>query len=162
MMRFRFLAGPILVLALSALAVPGLAQTSEQSVIDGGDVDTILAVARTYGSAILESQANGDPKISGRIDQVRYAVFFLNCTDSRNCRHLDFYAGLADTRPGLEVINAWNGSKRFGRAHLDSVQDAVVEMDLNLEFGVTRANLDASFAIWRLVLAQFTDHVGFE
>lgn len=132
-----------------------------QTVIDGGQVDEILNLARGYGSAHLETQSNGDPKITGKIEGVTYQVFFMNCTDNKNCEDLNFYAGFLDNKPTLETINTWNRDKRFGKAYLDADLDAVVEFDVNLEHGVTRENLDAAFSIWALVLKQYTAHIGF-
>lgn len=131
-----------------------------QTVIDGGQVDEILNLARGYGAAHLETQSNGDPKISGKIEGVTYQVYFMNCADNENCEDLNFYAGFLDNKPTLEAINAWNRDKRFGKAYLDADLDAVVEFDVNLEHGVTRENLDAAFAVWTLVLEQFTAHIG--
>ena len=105
-------------LALS-IALPAQAQT-----VDGSQVDEILNIARGYGSATLEAQTNGDPKISGKIDGVTYQVFFMNCTDNKNCEDLNFYAGFLDNKQTLEAINAWNRDKRFGKAYLDSDLDA--------------------------------------
>ena len=62
----------------------------------------------------------------------------------------------------LDKINEWNRSKRFSRAYLDADGDAVVEMDLNLRGGVTRDNIEANFSNWRLILDQFTAHIGFK
>lgn len=131
-----------------------------QSIIDGSDPRAVLELARGYGSAALETLNNGDPNIIGRIDGIGYAVHFLNCTNNSECGSLNFYSAFADVKPSAEQINAWNSSKRYGRAYLDADMDAAIEMDVNLSFGVTSANLDASFALWRLVLTQYVAHVG--
>jgi hypothetical protein len=141
-----------------ALAVSGPA--AAQTVLDGSSVDEILNVAKGYGSATLDSQSNGDPKISGRIDGIPYQVYFMNCTDNTACQDVNFYAGFLDNKPDLETINAWNREKRFGKAYLDSDLDAVLEWDLNLEYGVTRENLDAAFSLWWLLLDQYTTYIG--
>lgn len=133
-----------------------------QAIVDGSDPRIVLEVARGYGSAALETLSNGDPNIIGRIDGIGYAVHFLNCTNNTDCRSLNFYTAFADVKPTAEQINAWNSGKRYGRAYLDSDMDAAVEMDLNLRFGVTRANLDANFSIWRLVLTQYVAHIGLD
>jgi hypothetical protein len=130
-----------------------------QTVIDGSQTDEILNLARGYGAAHLETQSNGDPQISGKIEGVTYQVYFMNCTDE-NCEDLNFYAGFLDNKQTLDAINSWNRDKRFGKAYLDAELDAVVEFDVNLEHGVTRENLDAAFAVWTLVLEQFTAHIG--
>lgn len=133
-----------------------------QAILDGSQVDEILNIARGYGSATLEKQSNGDPKISGKVEGVTYQVFFMNCTDNANCEDLNFYAGFLDNKQTLEVINAWNRDKRFGKAYLDSDLDAVIEFDLNLEHGVTQENLDAAFNLWTLILDQYTTYIGYK
>lgn len=135
----------------------GLAQTLT---VDGTDARAVLEVARAYGSAALETLPNGDPNIIGRIDGVGYAVHFLNCTANEGCSSLNFYTAFADVKPDLEQVNAWNSTKRYGRAYLDADRDAAIEMDINLEFGISRANLDSSFALWRLVMVQYMAHIG--
>jgi hypothetical protein len=133
-----------------------------QTIVDGAMVDEILNLARGYGSANLETQSNGDPKITGKIEGVTYQVFFMNCTNNTNCEDLNFYAGFLDNKQTLDVINAWNRDKRFGKAYLDSDLDAVVEFDVNLEHGVTRENLDAAFSLWSLILDQYTTYIGYK
>jgi len=133
----------------------------EQSVVDGRRVDDIISVARNFGSATLESQQSGAPRIAGRIEGTGYQVYFLNCDDQgRNCADLNFYAGFLNAKLEPDKVNRWNADKRFGRVYLDQDGDAVIEMDLNVQHGVTRANLAESFAIWRLLLAQFTDYLS--
>jgi hypothetical protein len=142
------------------IALGAACAAQAQPVIDGSQVDEILNLARGYGSAHLDTQVNGDPKISGKIEGVTYHVYFMNCTDNENCEDLNFYAGFLDNKQTLDAINAWNRDKRFGKAYLDADLDAVVEFDVNLEHGVTRDNLDAAFSVWALVLKQFTAYIG--
>jgi hypothetical protein len=141
-----------LVLAFSA---PALAQT-----IDGSAVEDILGLAQRYGEATLETQSNGQPRIAGKVGDVPYQVFFLNC-ESGACEDLNFYAGFAEVKPTMDSMNAWNRDKRFGRAYLDGDLDAVIEYDINLEYGVARDNLNAAFGVWSLVLAEFAGYVGY-
>jgi hypothetical protein len=150
-----------LVLA-GAFVLSASAAAQAQTMIDGSQVDEIVNIARGYGSAALEQQSNGDPKIAGRIEGVSYQVFFMNCTDNAKCEDLNFYAGFLDNKQTLEVINAWNRDKRFGKAYLDSDLDAVIEWDVNLEHGVSRANLDAAFNLWSLILDQYTTYIGYK
>jgi hypothetical protein len=144
------------ILALTASAAEA------QTIVDGSNPDEIVNIARGYGSANLETQNSGDPKLTGRIDGVTYQVFFMNCTDNTNCEDLNFYAGFLDNKQTLDVINAWNRDKRFGKAYLDSDLDAVIEFDVNLEHGVTRENLDAAFGLWALILDQYTTYIGYK
>ena len=101
--------------------------------------------------------------LSGKIDGVTYHLFFRNCSDSNtDCEDLNFYAGFLDNKQTMEAINAWNRDKRFGKAYLDSDLDAVIEYDVNLEYGVARRNLDCRFRLWALILEQFADYIGFK
>ena len=145
-----------------AFALSAALSAHAQTVIDGSQTDEILNIARGYGSATLEKQSNGDPKISGRIEGVTYQVYFMNCTDNESCEDLNFYAGFLDNKQTLEAINAWNRDKRFGKAYLDADLDAVLEFDVNLEHGVSQKNLDAAFSLWALVLGQYTTYIGYK
>lgn len=134
-----------------------------QVLVDGTDPDEVAEVARGYGSVQMNSAANGNPMISGEIEGVSYYLFFRNCSDTHSdCEDLNFYAGFRDNKQTLDAINAWNRDKRFGKAYLDSDLDAVIEYDVNLEYGISRENLDSSFSIWSLILKQFADYIGFE
>ena len=108
----------------------------------------------------METQSSGLPKISARIGNAFYVVYFQNCATPRTCDDLNLYAGFLGTKPTAEQINTWNAGKRFGRAYIDPDGDAALEMDINLKSGVSPANLSASFAIWRLMMTQFTEFIG--
>jgi hypothetical protein len=149
-------------LAVAGILALTAGAAEAQTIVDGSNPDEIVNIARGYGSANLETQNSGDPKLTGRIDGVTYQVFFMNCTDNTNCEDLNFYAGFLDNKQTLDVINAWNRDKRFGKAYLDSDLDAVIEFDVNLEHGVTRENLDAAFGLWALILDQYTTYIGYK
>lgn len=150
----------VLAALINFVAWPVAAQTP--TIIDGSGIDQIISVARGFGSATIATQENGNPKIAGRISGVPYTVFFQNCADPQHCDDINFYAGFLNAKLAIEKINDWNRTKRFGRAYLDAEQDAVIEMDFNLQYGVTHDNLTATFNIWRLLLDQFTTYIGFK
>ena len=133
-----------------------------ETVITGADTDAILDAAKVLGVAGMTSQPNGDPLINGVVDDVAYQIYFKNCTANAACEDLNFYAGFRDNQPTLDVINNWNRDKRFSRAYVDEVGDAVVEMDLDLVQGVTPAYLASQMNLWSLVVSQFTAHIGYK
>jgi hypothetical protein len=148
-------------LVLIFVLLAGSAQAAETGMlIDGSDVDAIVNIARDYGSATIGIQDSGQPKIAGLIGGVGYAVFFQNCTARNVCDDINLYAGFLDSKPTQDQMNQGNASKRFGRAYIDPDGDAALEMDINLKNGISPANLSASFALWRLMLTQFTDYIG--
>lgn len=145
----------------AALTLSGAGAVQAQELIDGTATTEILNIARGYGAANLETRDNGAPMITGKIDGVTYQVYFLNCDDSgANCEDINFYAGFLDNKQPLDLINAWNRDKRFGKAYLDSDLDAVLEFDVNLDYGVTPKNLDSAFSLWNLVLGQYVEYIG--
>lgn len=155
MIARMILAGAVLALGTSGAAA--------QALVDGTNVEEVANIARGYGSVSIDTAVNGDPMLSGKIDGVAYYLFFRNCSEAHiDCEDLNFYAGFLDNKQTLDAINSWNRDKRFGRAYLDADLDAVIEYDVNLEYGVSRQNLDSSFGVWSLLLRQFSDHIGFQ
>ena len=151
------------ILAAAVLVAGSSAGASAQSLIDGNNVDEIANIARGYGSVTMDKSNNGDPLINGKIKGVSYYLFFRNCSDTNtDCEDLNFYAGFLDNKQTMDAINAWNRDKRFGKAYLDSDLDAVIEYDVNLEHGISRENLDSTFAVWSLILDQYADYIGFQ
>jgi hypothetical protein len=147
------------------IAAPALAQ---QTIVNATDPDAILTVARAHGSAVLSDDTmfpdgTGDPTIEVTTSSLTYYVRFRNCNDSHaKCEDLNFYAGFADIKPTLDQINAWNRDWRFGHAYVDADLDAVIEFDLDLEYGTTQDSLEAAFAIWDGLIDKFSDYIGYK
>jgi hypothetical protein len=147
--------------ALAGIAFGLATPATAQELLDGSSISDIATIAATHGEATLDTQANGDPRISGKIGGVAYQLFFLNCTANTACEDLNFYAGFRDLKPTMDALNAWNRDKRFGNAYLDADLDAVIEYDVNIEYGVSHANLDAAFGLWALLSSEFASYVGY-
>jgi hypothetical protein len=148
------IAAPILSLVAGlALTAPAFAQ-SATDLLDGSDPEAILSIAQGYGSAMLDVDGVGDPKISGRIDGQAYTVFFYGCEGGQNCSSLQFTTWFVGVRPAAEEVSAWNDENRFGTMYLDGDGDLAVDLDVNLFGGVTRKNLDDTFDWWRVVLDE--------
>jgi hypothetical protein len=128
--------------------------------IDGSDPAVIENIASGYGSAALAKDDYGDPLIEGRINGLLYYVFFYGCEENKNCNAIQFSASFEDPKTDLGGVNEWNRNKRFGTASIDEDGDVSLQYDLNLAYGVSRANLDDTFDYWRTVLAEFEDHLG--
>lgn len=142
----------LLVLVFS-LGVFAPVQSAE--LVDAGQPEAILNVASGFGSANLETDSVGDPLIVGRIDGSKYRIVFHGCTDNADCTSLRFVAAWAVDSDMTDFVMAWNRDKRFGKSYLDREDDPVLEMDLDLEHGVSRRNLEAQFEIWEMLLGAF-------
>ena len=153
------LAAPVLLASLLSAPLPVTAQT----LVDATDLDSILAIAKDYGTAELEKDSTGDPMVSGTIGPTQYAVFFYGCTDGADCTTIQFMSSYVN--PGAvdaTAINSWNAEKRFGKAFLDDEGDPVIEMNVNLWSGVSENNLNDTFDWWRVVVESFEEYIGFE
>lgn len=147
----------------SALAQPNgklAAAPSDCPKILGPSIDEIFEIARGWGSAELETSSGNRPMISGRIEGIKYALFLYDCDDAtRVCQSAQFVAGFSDANADLARINAWNAERRFGKAWLDDEEDPVLELNVTLVGGMTRAHLDDVFDWWRVVGSSYREYI---
>ena len=149
-----------LVIAVLA-ALVGIFSTDApaQTLIDAKDPEAIRNLASGYGSAMLTTDSDGDPKISGRIDGIAYSIYFYGCEDGENCKSIQFSAGWSGVRNfTAETASEWNRKKRFGSA-FSSNGDPVLAWDVNLFAGVTVKNIDDTFDWWSITLKDFAKYL---
>jgi Putative bacterial sensory transduction regulator len=142
-------------LVLSFAVAAGLARpVSAQDLVTADNPEKILEIARGFGSAEMETDSDGSPRIRARMDGTLYTVFFYGCEDGKDCTTIQFWM-FTDAPPNaLVVVNDWNRDRRFGKAYIDKDGDVVIEMDVNLLGGVSAKNLDDTFDWWRIVLER--------
>lgn len=146
--------------ALPLLALLAVANTAAAApLIDGTDPQKVLELAKGFGSAELETDAAGDPSITGRMEGIKYGIFFYGCTDGRNCSELQLSTGWTDAEIGLDRLNAWNRDHRYGKAYLDDENDPCLEMTVNLKHGVSRQNLEDTLDWWKVAMTTFKKDV---
>jgi len=145
----------------AALLVAATAGSAAQELIDATDPGRIVKIAEGFGSAMLETDTQGDPKIVGRIDGIRYVVLFYGCKDKSECQTIQFYAGWTnpDGKITHEEVNDWNRDNRFSKAYLDDEGDPAIELDVSLERGVSQGNLDEWFDWWQTAIVSFEKEV---
>lgn len=137
-----------------------LAASLHAEMLSAKDPSAILHIAKSYGSAVLEKDSEGDPKIKGRIDGTSYIILFYGCTQNKNCDDIQFRTNWSvKTAISMDAINAWNAEKRYGKAFLDSDKDPNLEMTVNLNHGVTRENLDDNFQWWIKAVENFKEEI---
>ncbi|MFW8566909.1 YbjN domain-containing protein [Orrella sp. 11846] len=69
---------------------------------------------------------------------------------------LQFYAGFTMDKVSSRKLNEWNANRRYSRTYTDDDGDPVIELDLDLEGGVSQARIldflktaQISFGYWR-------------
>ncbi len=153
--------------ALGAAAAAAVVSTATptpayaQTLVDAANPQSVLQVARGWGSATLETDSRGKPKIKGRAKGHAYVIWFYGCQDGRNCQSIQLWSGYNKEGVSLKTINDWNRGKLFGSAHIDRDGDPILTYDVNLDNGVTRANFDDTFSLWiDVIVGDFKEHIG--
>ena len=140
-------------------ATPAFAQT----VVDGSKVDNIVTIARGYGSATLERPGRRQPAHCRQHQGHPLLRVLHELCDGRRLRGHQLLRRLRQHQADdgcAQLLETRD--KRFGNAYLDADLDAAIEYDVNLEYGVTRENLDAAFGVWSVLLEQYTEYVGYK
>lgn len=129
--------------------------------IDARNAQAILAVLQGLGyRALLNADSDGDPRIDSASQGVNWSMYFYGCTNGVDCQSVQYSAGF-NLRNGIamQTINTWNRTKRYGKSWIDDENDPYLEMDINLDGGVTEANFRDSLDIWNEILADYLVHI---
>lgn len=142
---------------ICTIASVGLTSTAfaNSNLIDGNSTQAILEIAKGFGSATLEKDSSGDPKISGRINGTTYGIYFYACENHKNCEYMKFVAGYeTDGKTKLSDINKWNNEYSLGRALLDDENDVRVDYPVMLYKGISKATVEESFQYWKAIMSS--------
>ncbi len=144
-------------LALFPFILAFSAPISAEELIDGSDINEVLNIAKGFGSATLNRNDNGEPGIRGRIEGNAYYLTFRNCSGEISCEDFYFQAFIIKPVVDLGLANEWNFRNRWTKLYFDDVDDAILEMDVNLGGGISITNLEQAFSIWSQNMQQFFD-----
>lgn len=134
-------------LAFSATSVPALAQ----DIINTTSTKHMSDVFKTEGYA-YEVDSDGDIvwKLEG------YKTLILIAKDGES---ITFRANFASDNTTNEKVAAWNRSKRYSKSYLDDDNDPVLQLDLDLAGGITRARLNDFLKTCRASLVTWINEV---
>ncbi len=162
MKRFRragLVAFGLAVLPLSLAAVaqtPPSADRVRGGMFDASDPPGLASFMQATGyRAELSPDAQTDPVIRGRLSRTDYVIQFYECENGAFCNSIQFLAQAQ--RPAsltLEQANAFNARWRYVRLTLVD-QQVRLQMDVNLDAGVTADNFEDTLDIWRQLLEIF-------
>ncbi len=147
------------VLAIGFLSLSLQGVWAADALITAKDPEIILNLVKGYGSGDLGTDSEGDPRIQGRIGGTKYVVLFYGCKDGKACQDIQFVASWSDTNVTQEDVNNWNRTTRFGKAYLDKDNDPTLELIVNLNYGVSKKNLDDTIDWWAMVMKKFEKEV---
>lgn len=156
----RFLSRAFLAAAAASLSVA--AAPAQAELVNAVNPAAIKAIVESQGwPAKLIGKPGDDPYIESTRNGLKFLVLFMNCSEGRNCKTLQYYMGFSDAKGiSFEKLNAWNKEKRFARAYRDNDGDPVLEMDVDLDFdGIPRENLGETFNTWASLMDSFRQFV---
>lgn len=147
---------PVLLCAVgfTALAAPS---ALAEDILTHPEPETILEIAKGFGSASLDKDSSGDPMVAGRMQGMKYVIYFYGCKDGQNCRSIQFSSGYTDEF-SVERANEWNLKYRWIRAY--SKDGSNFKMDVDFAGGITKANVEAQFATWDSFVSDIKDFVA--
>ncbi|HRK72045.1 MAG TPA: YbjN domain-containing protein [Micropepsaceae bacterium] len=111
--------------------------------------------------------SDGKPQVTAKHNNTVFQVLFYGCNNANpvRCMRIQLRADYNSPQIQLDPLNNYNASWVFGKAYRyqsDGGYGASIEIPVNLEGGVTAANLTSTFDIWRDVLQKFeAEALGF-
>ncbi|QPC94147.1 YbjN domain-containing protein [Mesorhizobium sp. INR15] len=147
---------------VTAVGVPmaaaiSFARAEDTEVLKILDPTVIVDLAKGYGSAKLDKDDSGDPMVSGRLEGVKYVIYFYGCDNHEKCKSLQFSAGYTDAFTA-EQANEWNKKYRWIKAY--SGEGSNFKMDVSFVGGITRANLEEQFSTWDSLMSDIKSFVN--
>jgi len=132
---------------------PPSAERVRGGMFDASDPAGIARFMEKTGYRVeLRADTKGDPVITGRIARSDYAIQFYECEQGLTCNSVQFMSQAAKpaTLTG-DSANAFNARWRYVRVTFDATQ-VKLQMDVNLDAGVTSDNFEDTLDIWRQLL----------
>lgn len=148
---------------LAAFAAPALAPAAAQDVMqtrigmfDASDPQGLATFMQRAGyQARLVTDTEGNPQINGRLSRTDYVINFYECENGLFCNSIQLLAtSPALENATLETANNFNVAWRYARVSLVN-NEVRLQMDVNLDAGVTADNLRDTLDIWRQLLSIF-------
>ncbi|MBN9222612.1 MAG: YbjN domain-containing protein [Mesorhizobium sp.] len=141
---------------ISAGAV-SFALADDVEIIKKPDPAAIVEIAKGYGSAKLDKDDGGDPMVSGRLQGMKYVIYFYGCENHENCKSIQFSSGYTDAFT-VEQANEWNKKYRWVKAF--SGDGSNFKMDVSFAGGITKSNLEEQFSNWDSMTSDIKDFVN--
>ncbi len=137
-------------LAVAAVALVLAGPVSAQQMRERITAEQLTGLLRDKG---MEGKVNERGNVIIETNGTKIVFFISGQT-------LQAYFGLSGTKANVTSVNEWNKTKRFGRAYIDGDGDPCVELDYDLEGGVTDDNVKVWFDTVTAIVRSFKAHVS--
>jgi hypothetical protein len=144
-------------LGLAMLAGPALAAAIPDEGLTLGEVATWLQ--RSGYKA--EVKGSGEKAtLASAADGLNFEIEMYDCVAGR-CKSMQFGASFDfEDAMTLDRANEWNLKKRYAKVYIDDTGDPIVQYDVNLSPGGSYEALDDDFGVWRMMMSDFADFIG--
>ena len=92
------------------------------------------------------------------VQMLGYNVLILIGSYENTSLQMNF--AVSGTDANLRMMNEWNRTKRYSTASIDDDGDPVLESDLDLAGGVTRARIEDFLLTYYMLLEAFLDEIS--
>ena len=147
----------LLSVGLISTGAVSVAWADTPEIITAPDPNAILDIAKGYGSAKLDKDDGGDPMVSGRLEGMKYVIYFYGCENHEKCKSIQFSSGYTDAFT-VEQANEWNKKFRWVKAY--SGDGSNFKMDVSFTGGITKANLEEDFSNWDSMTNDIKDFIN--
>jgi len=143
-------------LSVAAFLAAPVTAASAQDILTVADPEVVLSVAKGFGSAEMDKDNGGDPMVAGRIQGLKYVIYFYGCKEAKDCRSIQFSSGYTDPWT-VDKANEWNKKFRWVKAYEN--EGSNFKMDVDFKGGVTRQYLEEQFITWDSFIQDVKDSV---
>jgi hypothetical protein len=159
MVKFRVSAAAAYAIAcVMLLATP--AQAADDLLYANNPAAVAAAVQEAGYAAKLTTDKVGDPKIETKMSGWTMGIFFYGCKESADCSEIQFSAGF-DVPSGIDerLLLDWAQNNRYGSVYLDSENDPIIQWDVTMVGGLTKANFADVLASFDAAVGNFGNYV---
>lgn len=144
------LAGAV-VLAAAPFLVPA-ARAVECETIDHITAVEMKEILEEEGYRVTEVKENR--LLRFKIEGTGVGIFV-----AENGRSIQFHVAWAGTGATMDKVNRWNRERKYSKAYLDDEDDPHLELDLELDGGITRGRIAGFLVTCKSSLAMFQTEV---
>lgn len=147
--------------AALVLAAPAFAQDAP-NLISAANPEGVMRAMQEEGYLATMGVDNvGDPKISSKVSQSNFNVYFYGCNNGVDCTSVQFSSGYnLDIPISAKRINDWNRENRFARSYVDDEGDPFIRMDIVMaDGGVAETSFAYDLDFWRILVEDFEDFI---
>ncbi len=145
-----------LLLVVTAMMLLGCvtAQAGDTAVYETIDALQVRGILQDLGFTGIEIDQDDDIIVQ----MLGYNVLVLIGSYENTSLQMNF--AVSGTEANLRMMNEWNRSKRYSTASIDDDGDPVLESDLDLAGGVTRARVEDFILTYYMLLEAFLEVIS--